>query len=125
MDKQLEAKIAKLPKWAQEHIEKITRERETAISALNEWTDSQTESPFCIEDFLCTGEEKGPSFKKRYIQTHNISVTWAGVCLEIRLREDEIDLSWCGGTRHSTSDAAFIPYSYQQARIKSRENMRT
>lgn len=54
-------KIAKLPRWAQEHIEKIGRERDQAINALNRFLDGQTPSGFYVDDCVCTGEEQGPS----------------------------------------------------------------
>ena len=39
-------KIEKLSKWAQEHIRTLKYERDTAVRALNNYVDGQTESPF-------------------------------------------------------------------------------
>lgn len=59
---------AKLPKWAQEHIRKIEREREVAVRALNQYVDDQTPAAFYVDEPESTGEQVGPSFKKRYFQ---------------------------------------------------------
>jgi len=38
------------------------------------------------------------------------------------LRKREIDLNW-GGLNHSCEDVAFIPSTYQSARLVSKDNM--
>jgi hypothetical protein len=116
-------KIKKLPKWAQEHINNIERERDVSIKTLNKFIDGQTETSFWYDDLICTGEEKGPSFKRRFIQTHRMEVEHAGVSLSVLLRDGCIDIGWRSGNRFSNSEAAFIPTSYMQARIVSKENM--
>ena len=110
--------ITKLPKWAQEHITNIQRERDIAVRALNEYCDSQTYSPFRIRELECTGEEQGPSEKIRYIQTHKIEVVWRGVELSIILRpsEDGMDLQWHEPDRIGGL-IAFVPTSHQSARL--------
>ena len=119
----IEEKIGKLPKWVQKHIKDISIERSTAIKALNEFIDNQTESPVWYDDLICTGEEQGPSFKKKYIQTRSITFEYAGVSLRVLLRDNQLDLSWSAGDRFSSKEAAFIPTSYMQARIVAKENM--
>ncbi|HDY68749.1 MAG TPA: hypothetical protein ENH85_13290 [Candidatus Scalindua sp.] len=114
--------VDKLPKWAQSYIKDIERERETAIRALNEYIDNQTKSSFYIDEMECTGEDQGPSVKRRYIQTHKITVVHEKVELNIMLRKREIDLNW-GGLNHSCEDVAFIPSTYQSARLVSKDNM--
>jgi hypothetical protein len=117
--------ITKLPVWAQEHIKEITRERETAIRALNKYVDSQTKAPFYIQELECTGEQQGPSSKKRYIQTNQIEVEYAGVHLSVHLRDDAvIDLQWGTGGRLAADDVCFQPRSYQSAYLFTKENMR-
>jgi len=92
--------LAKLPKWAQEKIAVLERERKTAIDALNEALDSQTESPFYIDDWVSTGEKVGPSFKTRYVQAYKMCVKWMGVVLTILpckndgQRRDGIEIKW-------------------------------
>jgi hypothetical protein len=44
-DKQFE----KLPKWAEEHIKTIQRERDNAVRALNDYVNSQTPTEIYID----------------------------------------------------------------------------
>jgi hypothetical protein len=112
----------KLPKWAQEHIEKIERERDQAIKALNEYVDNQTVSPFYVEDYVSTGEERGPSYKRSYIQTHKMTIEHEGVELNVLLREGYIDLQW-NGMKYHLDIVAFVPTSFQSAKLVSKENL--
>ena len=114
--------IDKLPKWAQEHIENIERERGVAVRALNKYVDGQTPSPISVMEMECTGEGGKPSFKTRYIQGHRISINHEGVELNIILRDGQIDLSWGGPS--PLTDVALIPSSYQQAGLVSKKFMR-
>ena len=119
-----EEKIKKLPKWAQAYIAKLNRERETAIRSLNKFLDKQTESPFYFDELLSTGEQQGPTFKRKYVQTCRMSVKYAGVILNILLRRDSIQIMW-GGGEYELEQIALIPDSYQSARLVAKENMRT
>lgn len=111
----------KLPKFAQAYIRDIEREREEAISNLNSWIDTQTPKPFFVEEMLSLGEGVGsPSFKKRYVEGRWMIVRHAGVEMKITLRDRQIDLSW-GSDRRDMGVAAFIPTSFQQARIMTLE----
>lgn len=114
-------KIDKLPKWAQQHIKDISRQRDVAIDALNKYVDNQTEAPFYISEMECTGENKGPAKKTRYIQGHWLNATHQGVKLSVLLRDDHIDISWDSEDR---KDIAMVPASHQQVRLYSKENMR-
>lgn len=119
-DKQFE----KLPKWAQAEINNLKRERETAIRALNRYVDNQTQSEIYIEENESTGEQRGPSRKTRYIQGHRIEFKHAGVSLSVSVyRDGQIELQWGGGDIHG-NEVAFIPTSYQAARLVAKENMR-
>lgn len=107
----------------------MQRQRDTAVRALNEYCDSQTPAPFYIDELECTGEERGPSCKRRYIQGHQMVVEWEGVRLEISLQKnsnfgpDGISLSWDAPNR--TGDhIAFIPRSFQKAELVAKEKMR-
>ena len=110
----------KLPKWAQEHIKDLKRERDVAIRELKGYLDYQTPSPFFVSDYFCTGEEN--QFVKRYIQTHRMCIDHAGVFLDILLRDDTIELKWDAG-QYNIRDVAMIPQSYQSIRLVARENM--
>ncbi len=120
--------IAKLPKWAQEYIKDVSREREVSLRTLNAFQDEQTPSPFYVEENLCTGEASGPTTKRRYIQAHSVEVYFRGVHLTVDANEfgnsgSGIRLQWSSKERGG-GDAAFIPTSYQSARIVSKEDMR-
>lgn len=116
--------VGSLPKWAQEYIKNIERERETAIRALREYLDGQTESPIFVEEMESLGEQRGPSRFKRYIQGYKVNFIHAGVELEVNVyRDGEIYLQWHSDGR-GLRDTAFIPTSYSSAVIKSKENMR-
>ena len=113
--------VEKLPKWSQKLIRKLTRERDTAVDALNEYLDEQKLSSFYYEDHLCLGEESNVSYKKKYIQTYKMTVEHGGVKLTVYLRDNFIDLQWGDDKFHD--DVAFIPSSYQAGRIIHRDNM--
>jgi hypothetical protein len=82
--------FTKLPKWAQEYIKDIEREREMAIRTLNEFQDSQTPSPYWTEDYVCTGEEQGPTTKIHYIKAHRMTVKVGKSEVEFFLREPDL-----------------------------------
>ena len=115
--------IAKLPKWAQDHIKKIERERDIAVRELNEWCDSQTPSKVRIDELVVTGEERGPSHKVRYVQTERATFTHSGVELDVSVfRDGEISLQWSAEDSHG--DVAMIPESGNRVRLVSKQNMR-
>lgn len=116
--------ISKLPKWAQQTIRELSRERDTAINKLNEYLDSETETEIYVDDLVSTGEQQGPTFKRRYIQGHVITFNHSGVQLDVNIFYDGcIDLKWSIPTDR-IGDVAFIPQSYQNARLVSKKDMR-
>lgn len=122
--------ISKLPKWAQSEIEKLSRQRDEAVKALNRFLDQQTPSGVAFDQMPGTGEEAGPSFKTGFIQTDRVAFNHAGVDLTVFLtrkndgqREYGIELSWHSNTS-VLSHVALIPKSYQQAMLVAKENMR-
>ena len=117
--------IAKLPKWAQERIHDLERERNESVKALNQHIDGQTPSPFYTDQAICTGEVPGAAFKRTYYQAGwHMNVVCAGVKLQIVLRDDRgIDLQWSAADCPS-DEVAFIPASYQKAELVSREHLR-
>ncbi len=117
-------RIEKLPKWAQDHIADIQRQRDVSVRELNEYIDKQTPSPFFVDEMVCTGEETGPTVKRNYIQTRRVSVEHAGVSLDVYIRDEVIELTW-GDGEYRNGDVAMIPVSRQQVHLKSQENMRT
>jgi hypothetical protein len=117
--------IAKLPKWAQEHIKGLERERFVAVRSLNEFTDKQTPSPFYHEDYVCSGEQQGPTKKRNYIQASSLIVESFGIELTVILRDEEkaIDLQWVGVNLHG--HVAMIPRSFQKVYLVSSKHLRT
>ena len=116
-------KIEKLPKWAQDYIGQIEGERLVSVRALNEYCDSQTESPYYVDEYECTGERQGPSSKRRYIQTRKMEVSHGDVVLRIYLRdEDAIELQWESRVG-SMEEVAMIPQSFYKVSLKAAGNM--
>lgn len=122
--------IAKLPKWTQDYIAQIERQRDAAVETLNTFQDSQTESPIYFEDYVCTGEKSGPVNKRRYIQSRQLNIVYAGVECRVHLaREDDgqreygIHVSW-SGAKQLFSRVALIPHGFQSIAIVAKENMR-
>lgn len=116
--------IAKLPKWAQEHIADLSRRQQNAERALNEFKDNQTPCEFYTEDYLCVGA-KSNEYVKRYIQAHKVCVERDGVKLTILLRQDEkgLDLQW-RSTDRLMNEVAMVPTSFNKVKIVSKECMR-
>ena len=121
-----EAKIDKLPQWAQQYIAAIRREREAAVRALNEHCDQQTPAAFFCKRHECTGETSGPSTKIQYIQTHRVCCIHHGIELFVSVEIDRrpgIGLQWFGAEQ-SLRDIAFVPESYCAGRLLLPEHMR-
>ena len=116
--------IAKLPKWAQEHIEGLDRRVVIAERTLKEYGDTQTESPFFYDDYLCIGGGS-PQFARKYIQTHKVSVVKDGVRVDVLLRMDEkgIEISW-GDEDRTCREVAMIPTSFQKIKLVQKEHIR-
>jgi hypothetical protein len=92
-------RIAKLPKWAQEHLASLTRDRDTLHRALQSYLDVQ--------------------YDRFYIQDEQVTFEHAGVRLQVNAyREGEIALTWGpAGSMAGLGDLCFIPTSYQRAKI--------
>lgn len=121
MKKQEMGDIARLPKWAQEHIRDLTRQREVAVKALHDWSDAQSVQPISVSEMECIGPGT-PEHFTRYIKGRYVTVKWIGVELNLLLREDAVQLSW-GMTDRSCGEVAFIPTSFQQARLVPKDLM--
>lgn len=116
--------INKLPKWAQEYIHELERQRDVAVHEMEEYLDNQTPSAFYVYDLVTIPDEKSRTRSViRYIQTHRMEVEHDGVHLNIILRDGYIDLHW-GLPDYHHGDVAFIPQSYNSARLVAKENMR-
>ncbi len=107
--------LAKLPKWAQEHIrvsDMRLREAKEDLDALRQ----NKESPFYYQPDISSGP-------KVFVPAYSIICEYKGVVVEISPRQsgNGISLQWSAGGHN---EAAFIPRSWQQAEIISKENMR-
>lgn len=112
--------LSKLPKWAQEHIADLKRQRDHAIRDLDEHEDNQTPTPFFYETFCCDGKQgKAPTPRRYYFESHrHMTVEYMGVRLEIILRDRGIDLSWAASGKRVHEVVPFVPTSYQAARLE-------
>ena len=121
-------KLSKLPRWAQEHIENLQRERDVAVQTLKQFEDSQTPSAIFYEDAVCDGEKSGPTFRRKYIQNHAVQIEAHGISLRVSTehgdtRGESITLQW-GKSNNMAGDVAFQPLSYQYAKLITKDKMR-
>lgn len=66
----------RLPKWAQEHIQSLQRQRDEAVTALRGYLDNQTVSSLYTDTALCLGDQpggRGVSFVKHWIQADRVT----------------------------------------------------
>src|SRR5262245_40263760 len=123
MDKE---KFDKLPVWAQQYIQKLARERDTAISTLNKLLDAQTRSSVYYDKIVCTGESQtgGPSTKRHYVQSDDITIAAYDVELHVRLDEKHrrLKLSW-NDPGHMSTEIAMIPTQQQQVELVHVDNL--
>jgi len=109
---------AKLPKWALQKIKILEAERRTAVDALRRYTDEQAESPFRITELECIGEQVGPTFLTRYIQTRKVEIVSKGVELTVITKDDGIFLSWATNSQSVREFVGLVPTAFQQAMLR-------
>jgi len=114
--------FAKLPRYAQNAFHQERRSKHDAEEKIRRLTDTQTKTKIWVEDY---GAEI--DHQREYVQGDAIVIAHAGVCLKVTAYRDQgIELSWSeGDCPYGTGDVAFIPTSYQQARLTAVENMHT
>ena len=109
---------AKLPKWAQGHIEMIERERDAVVRTLQGWEDEQTPSGLWYED-RDGAKPPGPTSRRRYVQSNSIEGHHEGVWFRLLLRDGEgIDIGY-GARQYGSGDVILQPRSTQQFRLFS------
>lgn len=74
--------LTKLPKWAQEYITAVERQRDHANESMERFLDSQTPSDFFVEEF---SQKK---MIKHYVQTNKITVKMDGKEIYINKEQD-------------------------------------
>lgn len=82
MDNVLTEKLARLPKWAKEHIAELTRQRDAAVDAMRKAAATKKPSPIYVEDYVCVGSG-GPDRVRTYIDNYSVTVEYAGVVAEV------------------------------------------
>jgi hypothetical protein len=112
----------RLPKWAQEEMRTLERQRDCAVKALERFCDNQTESPIYWDDLVCI-QDGGPKSVRQYVQARSITVEHADVTIAVRLGERCITLQW-GGDKYSLDEVAFIPEAFQSARLVHHRHLR-
>lgn len=112
--------LARLPKWAQQHMAALQRERDTAVKAFREYEDGQTPSKIWCER-LTYLDGSGPTLHRNYFQADSIEMEYAGVHLDVNLRNaDGIKLCWRpAGSSVTMGPICLIPESYQQVRLSN------
>ena len=116
-------KIAKLPKWAQEHITDLERRQKAAETHFREHIDSQTPSDIFYDEYVGVGEHSD-NFT-RYVQTNRITIKHDGVRLDILLRPEDkgIELQWDDENRRCR-EIAMVPTSFQKVKLIRKEDIR-
>lgn len=122
--------LAKLPKWAREHIDSLSRELDAATLSLQQYLDNQTPSPFYLDDWF------SPTRQKVYIQsaTNRICVEHARVHLEVflpheddsqRLYGIELNYSAMVNGKHCLAGptVAVVPRGCSLIQLISKENL--
>jgi len=120
--------LAKLPKWAQQHIEDIERSLKAAQTRMANMDDQQTPSPVYIEEWP---ENK---IVRRYVQVpySHVTIKHAGVHLDIYLAREKdaqwlygIELTYAGEVRNLTGcEVAIIPRSVNTIQLVNMKYMR-
>ena len=116
--------IIKLPRWAQDRIAKLERERDTAIRALDEYCDAQTPSSIYYDEWLSTGEKQGSSGKRIYVQSDHVVIDAHGVNLSVRIESASRALSLQWGRNTYGGDVCMQPRSYQNVWLIAKEIMK-
>lgn len=65
--------VTKLPKWAQDHIRDLQRQRDAAVEALDRYCDDQTDSGVWTDELVCD-KAGGPSHRQKFIQVNAVSM---------------------------------------------------
>lgn len=109
--------IARLPKWARDHIADLERTAADTQREIRGILDNQTESKIFSDVYI-----EGNFEKVYYNVSEQIHIHHAGVFLKVNFRaEDRIELQW-STHEFGLGDVCLIPTSYQQARLVHPKN---
>lgn len=119
MSKPTAEQIAKLPKWAQEHIQTLERQRREVVGVLEDFTQANNTGPVRCRIMVSDGEGVGPSHREVRFDAHWIEIDHAGVSLSITLAHDEIRVAYSQEKR--ASGCVYLkPTSFQQFTLKDK-----
>ena len=111
--------ITKLPKWAQEKIRDLERQRQEAVSALRDFTEAHDTGAVRCRLLVCDGESKGPTYREVRFDARWIEIEHAGVKLDVTLPSDEIRVAY--STPGRASGCVYLqPTSFQQFKLKAK-----
>ncbi len=123
--------LAKLPRWAQEHINRLTFQRNDAVKALNAHLEQQAPSAIYYDRWVSTGEKASPVLKRFRVSAERIVADCHGVLLTVAVKPQTesarwpgIELRWMPTGELMNDHVAFIPTGFQQAQLIAYENMR-
>lgn len=120
MSKPTEEQIAKLPKWAQEHIRTLEQQRREVVGVLEDFTQAHATGPVRCRMMVSDGEaERGPSHREVRFDARWIEIEHVGVHLGITLAHDEIRLAYTTAGR-SSGCVYLKPTSFQQFTLKAK-----
>lgn len=109
--------VKKLPKWAQDYIEQLERQREAAIKAMEDAANGTTPAPFYFEDHACI-RDGGPTTVRHYVQAPWLKFDYGGLHVDFLLREhgeDKVlDIQYGPDDRLVGGKIVLEPRSYRQ-----------
>lgn len=113
--------LAKLPKWAQEHIADLDYRATVAERTLKEFYDNETPSNFFTESW----DSKQNQIVRRYIQTHRLIMERDGLRVDFFVRQDDpgLDIVWYDTTR-LCKEVCMVPVGFQSIRLMLRRDMK-
>jgi hypothetical protein len=117
--------LAKLPKWAQEHIQHLDKRCIIAERALLDYTNTQTPSSMFYDELVCIGDGP-PTLMRKYVQTKKMSIIHDKVRIDVQIRAPEkagVEISW-SGANYSGDEIPMIPTSYQTVKIIPKDKLR-
>lgn len=111
--------ISKLPKWAQEQMMDLERQRREAVLALEDFTSKNDTGPVRCRLMVSDGESRGPTHREVRFDARWVEIEHAGVDLSLTLAGDEIRVAY--STTKSPSGCVYLkPTSFQQFSLKNK-----
>lgn len=121
--KQLES----LPKWAQSHIENLTRDRDKLSRLLDKQMSTQEVTPIWTMVHRPADEptNRAPVTDRLYYPIeHSFMIEWEGIKVDVILREGCIDFQFDPAGKCASGDVCIRPVSYNKLEVLHRDNMR-